>query len=365
MLRVHVERGRHPAALRRWFPAAEPDPFFEEYVLTALYGDCWASVLIEEDGHAWRHAFCASPIGSTGLFDIEPLVGYFGPLTTPNTPSAFLRAALDRYTTLCRNHGIVAELIRFNPLLQNHVAFDGVAAELTLSAPKPVVYLRPQHDDTLRMASYPRATRNMVRAGYRSSDFSNLDKTDHWWRQFRDIVDQTLNATGAAPYWRFSEGLWRRLQQHDRFVLFAARREDRLVAAALALVQERTWYYFVAAGVREPEARRGAGNALVDRIGHAAALNGARHLGLGGGNTGARRDSLFEFKNSFGGDVLGFRVGFFVHDRAEHRTLLQAAERSDPSVVESPLFLRYRLAPAYAEGRMIPAPVPALAERTS
>jgi hypothetical protein len=229
-----------------------------------------------------------------------------------------------------------------------------VAADLTLAASKPVVYLRPQPDDASRMSNYPRATRNMVRAGYRSSHLSTLEKREDWWPQFRDIVDRTLSASGAAPYWRFSDGLWCRLRQHDRFVLFGARQEERLIAAALALVHDRTWYYFVAAGVREADARRGASNALVDQIGRAAVIQGAGHLGLGGGNTGSRPDSLFEFKNSFGGDVLAFRVGFFVHDRAELRTLLQTAERSDQAVVASPLFLRYRLAPAYAEGRMIP-----------
>ncbi len=89
MLHVHVECGRHPEARRRWFPAPEPDPFFEEDVLSSLYGDAWTSIVIEEDGHALRHAFAASAIGTTGLYDIEPLVGYAGLLATPGARRSF------------------------------------------------------------------------------------------------------------------------------------------------------------------------------------------------------------------------------------------------------------------------------------
>ena len=57
-------------------------------------------------------------------------------------------AALDRYSALCRDNGIVAELVRFNPLLQNHRALDGLSADLVLPAPKLVVYLPVQDDDS-------------------------------------------------------------------------------------------------------------------------------------------------------------------------------------------------------------------------
>jgi hypothetical protein len=365
MLHVHVECGRHPAALRQWFPAPEPDPFFEDDILAALYGDSWTSIVIEEDGHALRHAFSASAIGATGLLDIEPLLGYAGPISTPDAPADFLIAALDRYSALCRENGIVAELVRFNPLFQNHRGLEGLTADLVLLPSKPLVYLPVRHDESDQMSSYPPATRNMIRAGYRSSNVSTLEKTPEAWTELRLSYERTLDDTSAEPQWRLALDLWERLYRHQRFVLFCAVRQEQQMSGAIALVHGSTWYYLLAAGVRDPQARRGASNAVVHEIAKAAALDGASRIALGGGRTPAPDDSLLTFKRSFGGDLRPFTVGLFTHDRRELSSLMQAAERRDPSVGASPLFLRYRLAPGFSEGRMIPVSIRSLAGRTA
>jgi Acetyltransferase (GNAT) domain len=363
MLQVHVECGRHPNALRRWFPAPEPDPFFEEDTLASLYGDAWTSIVIEEDGHALRHAFAASAIGTTGLFDIEPLVGYAGLLATPGAPAEFLIAALERYSALCRENGIVGELVRFNPLLQNQRALEGLSGDLVLPEPRLVVYLAVHKDDSACMSSYPPETRNMIRTGYRSANVSRLEKTPEIWTRFRHLYADTLDATRAGPEWALPLDLWERLRRSRRFVFVGALQRDQLVSGAIALVHGTTCYYFLAARVRDREARRGAGNAVVHEITRAAAGAGASHVGLGGGRTASGADSLFAFKRSFGGDVLPFRVGLFAHDRVELDALIQAAERSDSSVCASPLFLRFRLARSFSEGRMLPVSIRSLVER--
>jgi hypothetical protein len=365
MLHVHVECGRHPTALRRWFPVLEPDPYFEEDVLTALYGDAWTSIVIEENGHALRHAFAASAIGTTGLFDIEPLVGCAGLLATPGAPAAFLTAALDRYSTLCRENGIVGELVRFNPLLKNQRALAGLSADLILSEPRRVVYLQVNEDDSACMSSYPPETRNMIRTGYRSSAVSVLEKRPDIWARFRHLHADTLDATGAGPEWTLPPDLWERLRRSQRFVLVGALQRDELVSGAVALVHGTTCYYFLAARVRDRDARRGAGNAVVHEITRAAVRAGASHVELGGGRTALGTDSLFAFKSSFGGVVLPFHVGLFTHNQAELDALIQAAERSDSSVGGSPRLLRFRLAPMFATGRMRPVSIRSLAERAS
>ena len=363
MLHVHVECGRHPEALRRWFAAPEPDPFFEQDVLTSLYGDAWTSIVIEEGGHALRHAFAASAIGTTGLFDIEPLVGYAGLLATPGAPAGFLIAALERYSALCRENGIVGELVRFNPLLQNQRALEGLSGDLVVPEPRLVVYLTVHEDDSTSMFRYPPETRNMIRTAYRSSIVSTLEKTPEVWSRFRRMYADTLEATGAGPEWTLSPDLWQRLRHSRRFAFFGAMQREQLVSGAIALVHGTTCYYFLAARVRDREARRGAGNAVVHEITQTAAAAGASHLGLGGGKTASGADSLFAFKSSFGGLVRPFAYGLFAHDRAELDALRQAAERSNPSISASPLFLRFRLAEIFSEGRMLPVSIRSLAEQ--
>lgn len=356
MLRLHVAHGAHPSVLRRWFPAPDPDPYFEEAVLVTLYGPCWTSVLVEQDGHALRHAFAASAIASTGLFDIEPLVGYAGPLATPDAPHEFLIEALRRYSAFCREHGIVAELVRFNPILENHGRVDGLLTDLAVPDAKPVVYL-PCTGDLEAMSRYTPAARRNTRTGYRSSLVSVLPMTSETWEEFRSLYDANLDAVGAGREWRLDDGLWARLHRDCRLVLVGAVQAARLVAAAVVLAHHDTWYYLLAANVRDPDTRRGASNAVVHEITRVAAQHGARRLGLGGGNSTSPADSLLRFKRSFGGDLRPFRIGLFTHDRVALQALVRGAEREAEQVRASSLFLRYRLAPSCAAGRMRPVPL--------
>jgi hypothetical protein len=255
--------------------------------------------------------------------------------------------------------------VRFNPLLRNQRALEGLSADLVLPGPRRVVYLRVRDDDSACMTSYPPETRNMIRTGYRSSGVLMLEKAPEIWARFRHLYADTLDATGAGPEWTLPLELWERLRRSRRFVFFGALQREQLVSGAIALVHGTTCYYFLAARVREREARRGAGNAVVHEITRAAAGAGASRIGLGGGRTASGADSLFAFKSSFGGDVVPFQFGFLAHDRAELDALVQAAEQSEPSVCASPLFLRFRLAPIFAEGRMRPVSMGPLAGRAN
>ena len=354
MPRIHVEHGAHPSTLRQWFPAPEPDPFFDAAGLTALYGSSWTSVIIEEGGHALRHAFAASAIAETGLFDIEPLVGYAGPLSTPHAPREFLVEALRGYGRYCREQGIVAELIRFNPLLENDLPVADASRELRLHTARRVAYIDVHESDAIRFSSYPRETRNMVRTGRRSCHVAPLEKDPGTWQRFRRLHELTMDATGATPEWRLADDLAERLRNDARFVLVGALRGGELVSAAVVLMHDTTSYYLLSASVRDPAARRGANNAIIDEIAKRAAAAGSQRLGLGGGLSDTPGDALFQFKCSFGGQTRPFRVGFLVHDQASLAALVRAAEQDSNIVRGSRLFLRYRLAPAFVRGRMVP-----------
>jgi len=355
MLRVHVGHGQHPKNLRQWFPGPEPDPFFEAAVMTAWYGTDWTSVVVEENGHAVRHAFAASPIGDTGLRDVEPIVGYTGPVATAAAPSDFIVEAVRRYSTLCREQGIIAELVRFNPILRNDCILEGISPDLVLSGSKPVVYLAVHKGEADSMAAYPRVTRNMIRTGLRRSSVSVLDKSPEHWAQFLMQYHESFQAGDRGPEWQLTGPRAERLRRSPQFLLFGALQQRTLIASAVAIVHPTTSYYFLAAARRGVECR-GASNAIVHQIARTAAVSNAARVGLGGGLSASAGDRLLRFKRSFGGELQPFRVGLFTHDAAAYTGLLRAAEKSSPAARTSPLFLRYRIAPEFAAGRMEPVP---------
>ena len=164
MARFHYERGKFPSQAERYFDFADLDPFFCEDVIHVIYGNEWESVLIEDGQHAYLHILEPCPIADTGLYDIEPLIGYAGPLSN-TIDREFLKQALQEYSSFCSERKIIAELVRFNPHLRNHVALIGVNPKLRFVENKPIAYLPVSTDDQMMLSTYSHKCRNMVRTG--------------------------------------------------------------------------------------------------------------------------------------------------------------------------------------------------------
>ncbi|MBV8600148.1 MAG: hypothetical protein JO359_01150, partial [Candidatus Eremiobacteraeota bacterium] len=118
VLDVSLTENEHAERLGRFFPATERSAFHEKAMLDAL-SPRWISVLIADGAEAFHTSFVPQPIEATGLFDIEPFLGYAGFLSSSDRPE-FVARALDAYASACRARGIVAELVRFDPILENH-----------------------------------------------------------------------------------------------------------------------------------------------------------------------------------------------------------------------------------------------------
>ena len=70
-----------------------------------------------EDDKTWMNAVVLSPV-IENCFDVETPYGYGGPVSTSSEPQ-FLAAAREAYLAWLRERGVIAELVRFHPLIQN------------------------------------------------------------------------------------------------------------------------------------------------------------------------------------------------------------------------------------------------------
>ena len=82
--------------------------------------------LYEEKENQFRfyHAFHLSQISDTDYYDIRSAYGYGGPLANTND-AAFLSRAWKFYTQWCAEKKVVAEFVRFHPLLENWKYYQG------------------------------------------------------------------------------------------------------------------------------------------------------------------------------------------------------------------------------------------------
>ena len=327
----------HDARFDQFFPIGRRSAFHEADVLTAI-APKWYSVLIFDGSMAFHNSFCASPIDGTGLFDVEPLLGYAGPLVT-TADQDFIRAALELYSNTCSELKIIAELVRFDPMLKNHLSFLP-QGKVEITAAKRVIVVSCFSDPANQMSQFSQPCRRRLRAGLRQYRFERLHGAAGFLR-FRAQYETSVRRLNLNDRWLFSDQLYDNAAKSDLFATYGVYDGDRLVSSALVVHHPRCSHYMLVASVADYPP--GASELLIFGIARECASLGTSHLMLGGGRTAAPDDGLLRFKQKFAKGFCQFHIGHLIHDGRSYRELCDGAIVAEPSLASSSFFLKYRL----------------------
>ena len=328
---VRFARGHHLSLVERYFEPAAIDPFYNEEVLATLYGSNWNSVLITESENAFFHTFSKQRIAEQELFDIEPRLGYAGPLLNTND-AGFAHRALAEYSHLCRSENIVAELVRFNPLLQNHVDFVD-SPLIDISPAKEISITRCFADEASQLAEFSNACGRRIRRGARDACYRKLTNSAEI-EAFMSLYRQSLDRVGAAAAWQMEDGTFERMVSSRAFAFHGVFADSELVSTCLTVEGGFTAYYLLAAN-SYPHTP-GASELLIHSVVRDCSTRGVRHLVLGGGNTSSPGDTLLRFKRKFSKHTETFFIGKIIHN-SESFDMLSARHAS-----QTECFLSYR-----------------------
>jgi UDP-N-acetylbacillosamine alanyltransferase len=336
-MKVTIERDTYPPEFERLFPPCRRDFCFEAAVQSAIESE-WYSIMVTDGGHAFAHVVAPKPIPGTPWCDVEPFMGYTGFLTTSNK-NGFLREALAAYSEACRSLRIIAELVRFNPILGNHWPYLG-REELEVVAAKSIVVVSCERDEQQQIGHFSRSRRRDLRRGLRELQSRLLDKSSEI-DLFRQLYERLLERAGAAPHWRFGNKFYAKVAACPAFEIQSVWSGNRLAAAALIGAHSTAYHYVLAANAEDYPP--GAGERLIYEVARRAAENGCRQLVLGGGVTAAPDDSLLLFKARFAREPVTFFIGKMVHDRAKFEEISATAVAARPELANGSYFLKHRL----------------------
>jgi hypothetical protein len=336
-----------------WREAAARLPQTDVYFLPEyhqayeLNGDGEAQAFVAEcDGQVLFYPFFLRPIEKVAgesvggpWYDIETVYGYGGPLCTTADP-AFLTEAWACFAAWCAERRVVAEFVRFHPLLGNHRYADG---SCRLAHDRDTLAIRLDCSEEQLWEAYPSVQRNMVRKALKSGLVCGEAGGADGMAEFRRLYRGAMAHAGARRYYDFSEPYFDSLSAGlgPGLKLFAVWDQGRMVAASLLLVHGEYVHYHLAAS--DPTCRNTAPNNLLV---HAAALwgreQGLSWLHLGGGRTSDPQDSLYRFKASLSRERFPFFIGKRVHNRDVYEELCSTWRRRR-GVSPPPYFLLYRL----------------------
>ena len=348
---MEVLSAREPAQYARWESLVDASPHPDVY-----YRPGYARAY-EEVEHARA---CALLVGSAGTRALLPLMiressigdesvrdafspygyGGFCLLDPPEPPEpSQVRAMLHQVQEWCRAEQIVTCVIRLHPLLQPSEYFGNIASpELTLrcTGPASTVVLdlvagwntisgAPARMRKGRRSDLNSASRDLAVRIVGGNDPAGSKAL----AEFRGLYEATMARLSADPFLRFPAGYYERLAGGlgNRLLIAIATLAGVPAGTALFLLDGDFAHYHLS-GTSDAGLKHHATTLLIVAGARAARDRGCRWLHLGGGMS--PNDSLFDFKQSFGGSVHEYRALVLIADARRWARLRQAGRAPWP-----------------------------------
>ncbi|MDO5702195.1 MAG: GNAT family N-acetyltransferase [Lachnospiraceae bacterium] len=268
-------------------------------------------------------------------FDFATPYGYGGWLVERSADSAPASELFDAYESWLRESGIVAEFVRFHPMIGNHEACREYYEVVTLGE---VVHMDLSSPETI-YANLTSKNRNMVRKAEKNGVSIYNGRYPDIYRRFREIYNGTMDRDNADRYYYFEEQFYESILMDlpQNAQVFYAEKDGEVIAASIMLTANGYMNYHLSGSLREYSSLAPT-NLLLFKAALWGCAQGCRTLYLGGG-VGSGADSLFKFKRAFyrGDDLRRFRIGKRIHDREKYDRLCAMREPT-----ESMFFPRYR-----------------------
>lgn len=342
----------HADDLDKWVEfyekAGAPGVYHHPQYLALLAGDYEfederAELFVYEDGENMvyypylRRALSTSPLGSnddvdtTGYDDIVSSWYYGGPFLSPGTDDEVAGEFADKFTEYCRESGIVAEFVRFDPNEQNYADFECIEPEfnretvpvdLTVSSEEVWERYEERNQRAIKQAQ---ETDLVVEPTADRDDIAG----------FHDIYTNAMEARDAATHYRFDQSFFESLIDSDLFTLLVVRYQDELVGGFIAAHDDHAGYHYLSASNPDYWDMR-VNNLLYHEVIMHMKETDRDLFDFQGGRPG-----VFKFKRGFSPDRGEFYVGKRVHDEEAYDRFLDVVP--DDVDTDSGYFPAYRV----------------------
>lgn len=251
-------------------------------------------------------------------FDITTPYGYGGWLIEGNQKDRLFKD----FECWCRDNGIVAEFVRYHPMLENQAGVEDYYAVSPLGETVAIDLTCPNQI----FSNMSSKNRNVIRKATKNDVEIYQARNPEIFETFRAIYNETMDRDKAEPYYyfrrEFYESICHDLPEHAQ--VFYAVYEGRVIAASIMLTCNGYMNYHLSGSVREYRPLA-ATNLLLYRAALWGSANGCRTLYLGGG-VGSGEDSLFKFKRAFyKGDLHRFYIGKKIYDKEQYDQICKVA----------------------------------------
>jgi hypothetical protein len=340
-------------AWREWYDALDdPGPYHAPEYVAELAGDFeydteYAEAFVYGDEDAFVYypyirrpladlPFAADAVEDPAEYsDVVSSWYYGGPLLSPGTDADTASEFVDAFGEHCRDRGIVAEFLRFDPNVENHADFP--ALDPVHNRQTVPVDLTQSTDDIWE--GYEDRNRRAIKQAQDSALTIDREPTGSDLEAFHDIYTNAMEARDADEHYRFSLDFFERLLDTDFFSLVVARHaadEEPDVVGGFLIAHDDTYshHYLSASNPDYWDLR--VNNLMYHEVVLYMHDTGRDVFDFQGGRPG-----VFKFKKGFSPARRDFYIGKRVHDQSVYDDLVAAADDAGVDT-ESGYFPAYR-----------------------
>lgn len=300
-------------------------------------GKAYLFVYAEMGTEMGLYAFIKRPIEQMNMpetfFDIETVYGYGGPLVNTENDE-FVRRFEEAFLEYCRDENIIAEFVRFHPLIQNQTIFKEDIQ--VLHNRKTVALDLSSNIDDIWMQQISTQNRNTIRKCIKNN--LTVEETDDY-EAFMHIYDETMRRVNADEFYSFEQTYFDELRRDDKNILLCVKYNQKMIAAAIFMGYGEYFHYHLS-GSRREYLKLAPNNILLWEAIKYAKEHGYQKMHFGGGLSDSMEDNLFKFKSHFSKEYVDFYIGKRVHNNEIYNMLIHQWEMQ--SGKKASLLLQYR-----------------------
>lgn len=267
------------------------------------------------------------------FYDIESAYGYGGPIISCEDEE-FRVAFEQNFIDYCCNAKIIAEFVRFHPLIKNESVFrhdinvEHNRTTIWIDLTKPL--------DEIWMQDISTKNRNIIRKCEKNGLL--VERSDNY-EEFIQIYNETMNRVGAGSFYYFENKYYELIRNNKQYILFNVKEGSETIAAAI-FMRYGDYFHYHLSGSRKEKLKLSPNNILLWEAIKFAKKSGYKKMHFGGGLTNASQDSLFRFKRNFSEQSADFYIGKRIHNLKVYDQLINDWEKLHGK--KAKLFLQYR-----------------------
>lgn len=334
-------------------PIGQQDVYYtpEYYEVYELLGSGKATCFCFESGGEFAiYPFLMNSINELGYeldgqyLDIQGAYGYNG-VVASSYDLGFRKEFFAEFNNYCDAQRIVAEFVRFNPVLKNH---EFCVGEEPVYALDNVLIDTGQPIEEIWTKSFGRKVRRAVKRGLDNGLIFEWhlakDMDSQLIDEFLKVYYSTLDRHRAADFYYFSKDFVASIIRHlsGEAIFCFVRHEHEVISVELDFCKNLNAYGFLGGTLSEYFALSPNSFLRFELIKVLKTL-GVKNYSIGGGIS--KGDSIYNFKKSFSVALESkFYIGKFVHCRNVYDEIIrQWVERNaEHALQDDDILLRYR-----------------------